>query len=578
VVLVVVIGGYALYRGTTPPDEVETETRQITSIAVLPLKNMIGDPEQLYFTDGMHDALINNLSKIGALRVISNTSVMQYRDNPKPIPVIARELDVDAVIEGSVFRADNQVRIIVQLIATNPERHLWSNEYTRELRNVMSLQNEVAQAIAGEIEVTVTPEEEDRLIGAHPVDPEAYDYYLRGNDYYRGSEEDDMRITVRMYQKAVELDSTFALAYAKLSQTQSRMYAWRYDRSESCLTEAKENVDKALHLDPELPEAYLALGYYYYWGRMEFDRALEQFAIVRESQPNNGDLLEAIGYVQRRQEGKMEEALANLRKASDLDPLSAMKAYGLAETYGLLRNYPEAERHIDRALSLAPDDPYIIADKATIHLYHGDTGKARAALEEAPGNLDASLYNLIGWFNVYPLGVYDGNYREALDQLSRVSSENFDTHNYFITKAQLSARIYGLINDTKREKAYYDSARVILEARISEQPEDARFHSSLGIVYAGLGRKEEAIREGKLAAALRPVSREALAGLCHIEDLARISVMTGEYDSAIDRLEFLLSRPGSMTTHLLRLDPDWAPLRNHPRFRELLDTYAVRER
>jgi len=222
VIIAVVIGGYALYsRYIALPVKAK-----ITSIAVLPLANLSGDPEQEYFSDGMHDALISNLSKIEALRVISRTSVMGYRETEKKVPEIARELDVDAVIEGSVYRADNQVRITVQLIAAEPEQHLWSNEYERELRDVMSLQGEVARAIASEIKIAVTPEEEESLASARPVNTEAYDYYLRGNEYYRrGLGEGELRIALQFYQKAIDLDPAFALAYARLSIVHTNLYS-----------------------------------------------------------------------------------------------------------------------------------------------------------------------------------------------------------------------------------------------------------------------------------------------------------------------------------------------------------------
>ncbi len=580
VVIAVGAAGYALYvrfgEKEEPTEVVEPEQKQIKSIAVLPLKNMIGDPEQLYFTDGMHDALINNLSKIGALRVVSNTSVMQYRDNPKPIPEIARELGVDAVIEGSVFRAENQVRIIVQLIATNPERHLWSNEYTRELRNVMSLQNEVARAIASEIKIAITPEEEARLATARPVNTEAYDSYLRGNDYRKRSiSEEDKQIAVSLYQKAIDLDPEFALAYAGLSIAHSRMYTFYYDRTQERLARAKEAADRALELEPVLPEAHLAMGIYYFIGYLDYDRALEQFTIARESQPNNSELLQSFALIQRHQ-GKFEQALANFKKASDLDPLNNNLNNLIALTLRDLRRYQEAESYYDRAILQAPDIDYFYSNKSFLYVrWEGNTEKARAVLGESPLNIDSAENPFINTF--ITLDVYDGNYQEALDRLNS-KPEDIDGMGYYIPKTLRYALIYRYMNRKELAHAHYDSSRIILETKIKEQPEDHRSHSSLGIAYAGLGRKEEAIREGKLGVALHPVSKDAWRGIYRVEDLARIYVMVGEYDRAIEQLEFLLSKPGRMTVHLLRLDPIWAPLRDHPRFQKLLDTYDITDK
>ena len=371
-----------------------------------------------------------------------------------------------------------------------------------------------------------------------------------------------------MYEKAVELDPTFALAYARLSGAHRLMYWFHYDDSEEHLAMAKQAVDKALELNPELPEAHAALGMYYYHGHLDYDRALEEFAIARKSQPNNNELLTGVGWVQRRQ-GKFEEGLVNIKRACELDPLSNLSAQGVGETFLLLRKYPEAERYFERAISLAPDVPGSYAFKARLYLcWQGSTEKARAVLEEALQNVksaeNASIVNLLA-----TLDVYDRNYQEALDRLS-LKSEDIDGQFNFIPTAVRCAQIYGYMNKKELAKKYYDESRSILESKIQERPEDARFHSALGIAYAGLGRKEDALREGKLGVKLLPVSKEAYRGLYRVEALAKIYVMVGEFDAAIDQFEFLLSVPGEMSIPLLRLDPVWEPLRDQPRFKRLL--------
>jgi len=372
-----------------------------------------------------------------------------------------------------------------------------------------------------------------------------------------------------MYEKAVELDPTFALADVQLSRAHSRMYWFNYDRSDARLAMAKETVDRAFQLNPNLPEAHLALGHYYYHGHLDYDRALEQFAIVRKSQPNNSNLLSFIGFVQRRQ-GKYEQALANIKKASELDPLSCHVAWEVGVTFMFLRRYSEAERYYERAISLAPDVTWAYFWKTWLYLcWEGSTEKARAVLAEALQNIKSAEDLFIVNFLV-TLDVFDGNYQEALDRLS-LKSEDTNNLGYFIPSALLYARIYGYMNNKELSNKYYDDARSILENKIQERTEDARFHSSLGIAYAGLGRKEDALREGKLAVELLPVTKDASGGLNRVEDLARIYVMVGEFDAAIDRLEFLLSRPGEMSIPLLRLDPAWDPLRDHPRLKKLLD-------
>jgi serine/threonine-protein kinase len=331
---------------------------------------------------------------------------------------------------------------------------------------------------------------------------------------------------------------------------------------------AKKAVDRALQLAPDSPETHFALGHYYYHGQSDWDRALEEFAIARKSQPNNSDLLSFIGYVQRRQ-GKYQEALANLKRASELDPLSNTISLELGNTFMWMRNYPEALRYLNRAISLAPDLPLPYTLKASLYLLWEDsTEKARAVVEEALKNVgsreESSIVDLL-----ITLDVYEGNYQKALDRLS-LKSEDIDTTDYFIPKAMRYAGIHRHMNDNELAKKYYDEGRNILEAKIQQQPDDVRFHSALGIAYAGLGRKQDAIREGKLAVELLPLTKDTMGGYWRASDLARIYVMVGEFDLAVDQIEFLLSIPGGLSIPLLRLDPVWAPLREHPRFKKLV--------
>jgi serine/threonine-protein kinase len=370
-----------------------------------------------------------------------------------------------------------------------------------------------------------------------------------------------------MYEMAVELDPKFALAYAQLSRTHAIMYWFYYDRTEERLAMAKKAVDRALQLDPDSPETHLALGHYYYHGYLDYDRALEEFAIARKSQPNNSELLSFIGYVQRRQ-GKFEEALANIKRASELDPLSNNTTVTLGETFMLMRNYPEALRCCDRAISQAPDLPEPYAMEADLYLrWEGSTEKARSVVEEAMKNIGSPEEFRISWLIAFD--VYEGNYQKALDGLS-LKSKDIDTQFSFIPRAMRYASIYRYMNENELAKKYYDEGRNILEAKIQQQPDDARFHSALGIAYAGLGRREDAIREGNKGVKLLPMTKEAMRGYSRVRDLAQIYVMVGEFDLAIDQIEFLLSIPGGLSIPLLRLDPVWAPLRENPRFKKLL--------
>ena len=546
-------------------------------LVVLPFENL-GPAEDEYFAAGITDAITARLAGIGGLGVISRQSAMQYKDREKSARVIGKELGVDYILEGTVQRErpsdpTSRVRIIPQLIMVSDDTHVWSDIYDNDMSEIFRLQSDLAERVAQALDITLL-EPERRALASRPTENmEAYDYYLRGNEYLlSGSEtelENELRIAIRMYEKAVELDPTFTLAYAQLSRAHAWMYWWYHDRSEERLVMAKQAVDKALQLNPNLPEAHLALGHYYYHGHLDYDHALEQFAIAQKSQPNNSELISFIGYVQRRQ-GKFEQALANLKKASGLDPLSRRLTRDVGVTLMLLRQYPEAERYYERTISLAPDRSRGYNGKAWLYLLReGSTEKARAVLQEALESIKSeenpSIVNLLA-----TLDMYDRNYQEALDRLS-LKSEDTDSQFNFIPTVLRCARIYGYMDKKELAEKYYDESRSILESKIQERPEDARFHSALGIAYAGLGRKEDAIREGKLGVKLLPVTKEAYQGLYRVEALANIYVMVGEYDAAIDQLEFLLSRPGEMSIPLLRLDPAWAPLRDHRRFKKLLE-------
>ncbi|MHC4594730.1 MAG: protein kinase domain-containing protein [Planctomycetota bacterium] len=570
-IIIVVIGAvlWLAFEKKVPPSPKEIR------LVVLPFENL-GPAEDEYFADGITDAITARLAVIRGLGVISRQTAMQYKDREGNTQQIAKELGVDYILEGTIQRErpsdpTSRVRIIPQLIRASDDTHVWAQMYDDYMSEVFRVQSDLAERVAQALDITLLEPERQALAYRPTENTEAYEYYMRGNEYFlRSILENDFRIALGMYEKAVELDPTFALAHAQLSRTHMMMYWHYYDRSEERRAMAKQAVDRAFQLNPNLPEAHLALGHYYYHGHLDYDRALEQFAIARKSQANNSEVLEFGGYVQRRQ-GKFEEALGNIKRASELDPLASRLAYQVALTLKLLRKYPEAERYYDRAISLSPDWPIPHARKANLYLlWEGKTEKARAVLEEALENIKSTEnFEIVDW--LVDIDVFDGNYQEALDRLS-LKSKDIDNQYYFIPNAQRYALIYRYMNKRELAKKYCDDARSFLESKIQEEPEDARFHSSLGIAYAGLGRKEDAIREGKLGVELLPVSKEAMRGLWRVEALAKIYVMVGEYDAAIDQLEFLLSTPGWMSVPLLRLDPAWAPLRDHPRFKKLLES------
>lgn len=571
-VALVGFGAYA-YLGSPIDSGSAAEAPLNRSIAVLPFDNISPDPANEFFADGVHDEILTHLSRIGALKVISRTSVLGYRDTRKNLREIAGELGVRYILEGSVRRAGNRARITAQLIDARADAHLWAETYDSELMDIFAIQTSVAGNIAEALQAELSVDERARIAMRPTASAEAYDYYLRGNEYRRRSHgQENMEIALGMYEKAVEMDPRFALAYVELSDVHCDMYSFHYDRTEARLAAARRAVDRALEIAPDLAEVRAALGEFYYRCLLDYDRALEQLEIARSGLPGDAGIISTIGYVLRRQ-GRFEVGREHISRAVELDPRSNTLLVNLAETYMLLRDYSESLRVHDRAIALAPDeaDPRISKAKVLLQgLGRADEARqilARIPRDRAAGELPLTYYAAL-------VELFDRDYERALELVSVATDESFDTQFYVVPRAQLLAQIYALMGRSDLARAHYDSARAVVERRLGGDPEDSRLHSALGIALAGLDRKEEAIRAGERATELLPLEREAWRGAVRLEDLARIVAMVGEREAAIDLLQHLLSAPSEVSEANLRLDPDWDPLRQHPRFQRLVSAAA----
>jgi tetratricopeptide (TPR) repeat protein len=396
--------------------------------------------------------------------------------------------------------------------------------------------------------------------------------YLQGIQHARIFDEIHTRTAIELFIQAVKLDPTFALAHAQLSAAHSLMWWYSWDHRAERVNLAKAAVDKALALQPDLPEAHRALGAYYYWCRLDYPRALEQLNFARRRKPGDAWTVALIGSVQRRQ-GKTAEALATYLKALELDPRRTMTVLNIGGTYALLRNFKEADRYFDRALVLMPDDRSAYTHKVRLRFrLLNDIEGARNVLHRAQEiGLGSDGYLL---YHGILMEMNAGNYGVALDLLSSSRAEEFGEAYWFVPRPLLEAQIRDLMGKQELAHKKYETARVLLETKIQADPEDARYHSALGIALAGLGRKEGAIREGLRAVEILPISKEAWQGAYRLEDLARIYAMVGEEDRAIDTLERLMSVPIDLGVVALKLDPSWKSLRNHPRFQELIRRYG----
>ena len=547
---------------------------QERSIAVLPFKNLSSEQDSQYFTDGITEDILNHLFRIGDLRVISRTTSERFRDSKLSTTEIARSMGVNYLLEGSVRKQGENVRITAQLIDGKTDRHLWSENYDRELADIFLIQSEIAENIARELEVVIAPQENILIKKVPTENMEAYNYYLIGNNYYwRTFDEQDYSIAIAMYSKAIELDPGFALAYTRLAICHASLYWFHFDRSSDRILKTRDAIDEAIRLDPELPEINMALGYYYYWCLLDYQKALEEFDFAERRLRNHPECILIKASVYRRA-GDWKSARENFFRACELDPGSTKIAQNTAATLFLLGEFKQAEDFFNKASLLNPTfiEPYYF--KSLMYLkWKGNTLQARETINKALKYREGANHPLI--FEIEALlDFYDGQYPKAISFLQSRDIEIMENQFYYHHKSFHIANIYRIMGQKDLALKNYDAAHIVLEAKLDENPDDPRLYSALGKVYAGMGMKEQAIDFGKKGVEMMPVEKEAYRGVFRVEDLARIYVMTSEYQEAIKQLDYLLSVPGILSVKLLLLDPTWEPLWNLPEFKKLAGKYS----
>jgi eukaryotic-like serine/threonine-protein kinase len=551
----------------------EKPTAQRKMLAVLPFENL-GLADDEYFADGITDEITAKLATIHDLGVISRTSTMLYKHTTKSLRQIAKEVGVDYILEGSI-RWDkgtdtSKVRILPQLIRVSDDTHLWADTYERPMTSIFALQTEIATRIAETMNLVLRQSENAALRSLPTNNLDAYHVYLRGMDFKWGgySTRENCQMAVQMFQRAAALDSTFALAYAELAIAHSGMCHFGYDPAPDRCSRSKEAADRAVALQPDLPNAHIAQGIYYYMCRRDYNIALKELALAEVGLPNDPEVMSLQGYIMRRQ-GKFQAALEKLERAFAVSPRDHNLAKEIGWTYLVLREYLSAEKFLNQAISLSPDFTENYSNTPSLYYsWRADTGLARVALALIPKQDDYETQ--IEWFWLH---LYERDYPAALSELALMSPVPEASQFSFVPKAQLRAIVYDFMHDSHRARSNFDSARAILENELTVRSDDDRVHSSLGIVYAGLGRKDDAIREGKLGVELLPVFKDAVAGPSRVEDLAVIYVMVGEYDAALDQIEYLLSIPCEFSVPYLRLNPRYDPLRTLPRYQKLVEKY-----
>jgi tetratricopeptide (TPR) repeat protein len=487
---------------------------------------------------------------------------------------IGEELNVGYVLEGTI-RWDRgtedygRVRITPQLIRVADDSHLWSERYDRVLEDIFAVQTDIAQAVISQLQATLL-EPERRAVEARLTDNmEAYQAYLVGYQYfYTSIEERYSRLAVEMLERAVELDPDFAVAHAVLCEANGLLYHMRYDFTPQRLEMARASAERALALQPDLPEGHRALANYYYFGPRDYDRALEELSIAAEQLPNDRDVLIIYFTIYRRQ-GRWDEALQALERWERVDPQGYLAAFEAAGTFRNLREFERAERAVRRAIAISPDRPDAYDTGVEIYLlWDGATDRARHLLESAPqlGSPNIEFDDLL-------LDRYDRRPQSAMARLDASSSEVFSFQRLYAPRELLQCVCLSELGEAHRAERACSSAVELLKHEIEARPHDHRLYSALGHAFALLGRKEEAVRAGEHAVELVPISKDAGDGPFPAIELAKIYTRVGETDKALDLIDELLSIPCDLSVGLLRLDPAWDPLRDHPRFQALLEKY-----
>jgi TolB-like protein/class 3 adenylate cyclase/Tfp pilus assembly protein PilF len=577
---VIALIGFVLFRHGPPPATVEVPVPE-KSIAVMPFDNRSRDPDNAYFADSIQDEILTRLSKVADLKVISRTSTQHYKSAPENLHEIGRQLGVAHILEGSVQKSGDIVRVNVQLIKAANDSHLWADTFDRKLTDIFSVETEVAKAIAEQLRAHLSGREEQE-IAAKPTDnPEAYDAYLRGLAYtLKTATTPANAIGAQKYlREAVRLDPKFALSWALLSYIDSRGYLTESLQPTVALREeARQAAETALTLQPNLGEAVLAKGAYHYFCLKDYDTAVHYFEQARQFLPNSSRIPESLAYVARRR-GQWDRSEAYFIEAERLDPRNVYLLTQHAYSYICLRRFPDALRKLDQVLDIIPDDVDTLAEKAGIVQAEGDLPRAAALLAPLHPNADdASALET----QVYQ-AILERRPAQIITRLKEILAKPDPALGYFNGELRFwLGWAQEVAGDHAGAQESWRQARSELESFLKEQPKNPSLIGDLALVNMGLGDKAAALALSERAMAANPIEKDAGDGPIPIEILARVAARMGEPDRAIAALQKLLSIPYEgalaanvpLTPALLRLDPMFDPLRNDPRFQKLVASPA----
>ena len=546
------------------------------SIAVLPFENLSDDRSNAYFAEGIQDEILTRLASIADLKVISRTSTAKYKSRPEDLKTVSQQLGVANVVEGTVQRAADKVRVNVQLIDARADTHLWAKSYDRDIKDVFAVESEVSQEIADALQAKLSPNETNTLAAVPTKDPEAYDFFLKGEYAEREAitsrKLETFEQAATWYREAIARDPQFALAIASLAENEILRHWWLQPLSDADLDKIRSRAEQAVSLAPDLAQGRIALGLYYYYGNRQYDQALAEFGRALELQPNNTRALLYAAGIHRRQ-GLWKQYLSELTRCEQLDPLDAQIPAGMGATYCRLRMWEEANRGGQRALALDPRNmPGMVHALLPSLEGTGDIEKATRLLATFPADALIAQSFKIGGDVSNIIGIWPYFYVIKRDYASALKAWDKDSGEAVANRLSARAAIFVLTGDTSSAHDEIERARVLVEARLRERPDDGYALSQLSWIYVALQRNSEAVKVARHLAELIPPEKDAVEGPEILANLAEIEARIGDTAEAVKTLRQVLLLPAGMVVSIerLKIDPVWDPIRNDPGFQQLL--------
>jgi serine/threonine protein kinase/Tfp pilus assembly protein PilF len=552
------------------------------SIAVLPFQNLSANPENAFFAEGVQDEILTELARVADLKVISRTSVAQYRSGmARNLQEIGRQLGVAHVLEGSVQRSGNRVRVNAQLIDARTDRHLWGQTYDRDLADVFAVESEVAETIVAQLQAKISPSEKAAIEERTTNDLAAHDLYIRAKTLlttavFSTPQSESLSEAVSLLNQAIQRDPTFALGYYQLAYAHDLLYFSGTDHTPARLAMADAAIQSLLRLRPNSGEGHLALAKHLYLGYLDYDRAREELILAQKSLPNEPLVFLFAGYIDRRQ-GRWGQSATNFERALELDPQNITVLEQLYKSYACMRQYADATRVLDRAVALTPHDAALRAERSVIECWwHADLRPLISTIDRIIAEDPSQGPNIVEQWLFASLCSRDS--AAAQRALAALPIDGCHDDTVPFPRGWCEGVVARLRGDEATARAAFNSARNEAEKVIVDQPNYAQALCVLGMVDAALGHKEDAIREGRRAVELLPVTKDAVIGAQLVQNLALIYAWIAEKDLAIQQLEVATSIPGYLSYGELRLHPRWDPLRGDPRFEKIVASLAPKEK